>query len=161
VGLLWGALRARTPGIPRTWGPSLGGAGRREPGMARTREQGGRDPLTAACAGLGAEDGHVPSLGSDLLPTCPDGRRATRSRGDGARLHLTRACGGVLPLLKDLCPRGVMLVPSPRAAVVLKRRCPELDSVQCWAPQFKKDEELLERAQRRATRMRRGLEHLS
>ena len=27
--------------------------------------------------------------------------------------------------------------------------------VQCWAPQFKKDEELLERPQRRAARMRR------
>ena len=35
------------------------------------------------------------------------------------------------------------------------------DCIQAWAPQHRKDVELLERAQRRATKMIKGLEHLS
>ena len=33
--------------------------------------------------------------------------------------------------------------------------------IQGWSPQYRKDRELLERVQRRATNMIRGLEHLS
>jgi len=52
----------------------------------------------------------------------------------------------------------------PRQCLVVGKhgfQCNDLRCALVWAPQFKKNEELLERIQRRATRMVRGLEHLS
>ena len=50
------------------------------------------------------------------------------------------------------CLRGEVLLPLCSALVGPHLQC----WVQCWAPHFKKDEELLERLQWRATRMRTG-----
>jgi len=103
------------------------------------------------------------SLGRDLLK-CSSAERALVVLVYD-RLTMCQQCAlaakkanGILGCIKKSVAISTREVLLPLYTALVR---PHLEyCVQFWAPQFKKDEGLLERAQQSATRMMRGLEHL-
>jgi len=69
-----------------------------------------------------------------------------------------RKANGILGSIKRgmTCRDREVIVPPRSALMRPHREC----GVQVWGPQYKKDRELMERVQRRATKKSRGLAHL-
>ena len=132
----------------RHWAQTKGSTRRKDaqlfPGSQREGELGGKPGQTP------------PVLSHHLLHPGYDCNRPRQSGREGPSKE---TANGILGC--------IMRSVGSRAREVLLPLCSALGRphlqccAQCWAPQFKKDGELLERVQRRAVRMRRGLEHLS
>jgi len=107
---------------------------------------------------------HQYRLRADLLESCSVERglgvlvdhKLTMSQ---QRVLVAKKANGILGCIKKSAASRSREVFLPLYSAPVR---PHLEySVQFWAPQIRNDEELLERVQRRAMEMMRGLEHLT